>query len=95
VQCTDHAELAFVVAVAADKHRLAAARALADARRWTVILPLPVPGPRQTERGMEICFRCTGTGIPAPDDELPNYLDMLQRKGRSRTESLWHASTTA
>jgi hypothetical protein len=59
VQCTDHAELAFAVAVAADKHRLAAARALADARRWTVILPLPVPGPRQTERGMEICFRCT------------------------------------
>jgi hypothetical protein len=77
VQCTDHAELAFAVAVAADKHRLAAARALADARRWTVILPLPVPDPRQTVRGMEICFRCMGTGIPAPDDELPNYLDML------------------
>ena len=63
MQCTDHAEHAFAVAVTADKHRLAAARALADARRWTVILPLPVPGPRQTERGMEICFRCTGTGI--------------------------------
>jgi hypothetical protein len=47
---TGHAGLGFAVTVAADEHRLAAARAPVGAGRGALVLPLPAPASRERER---------------------------------------------